>query len=313
MISPVRPSDYRLLHRFAFEEDTAAFEELVRRHGGMARGVCRRVLGPAGDADDAAQAAFLSLAKNARPLIDRLGPGGSLAGWIYRVAVNAALQQRRASKARRRRETTVMREREACSESTTAVVERSEMLVVLDEELKELPSRYRTPLVLCHLEGKTQHEAAEQLGLSYGTLRRRLDRGRKLLKARIGRRGVVTSSAMIALIWKASAVEAATVPGKFVKAVSEILKSPPSGPVAVLRPRVPSSSHIPTIQPSLFKPLSATTYSLLLAAVLIAMALPPVISMITSADSSGASGPSTSVDQPSSWRVFSGSQQRSAV
>ena len=314
MITPIRPSDYRLLHRFAFEEDSAAFEEIVRRHGGMARGVCRRVLGPTGDADDAAQAAFLSLAKNSRPLIERLGPGGSLAGWIYRVAVNAALQQRRASKARRRRETTVMRERESWSESATAVVERSEMLVVLDEELKELPSRYRTPLVLCHLEGKTQHEAAEQLGLSYGTLRRRLDRGRKLLKARIGRRGVVSSSAMIALIWKASAVEAAPTPDRFVKAVAEGLKSPPPGPVAVVRPRVPSSSHMPTIQTGLLKPLSATTYSVLLAAVLLAMALPPVISMISSAGSAGSSSPATSADHPSpSWKVFSGPAQRSAV
>src|SRR5690606_30748768 len=99
-----------------------------------------------------------------------------LAGWLYRVAVNTALQQRRASKARRRREQTVFRERDVHAAGVAAGVEQAELLVVLDEELKELPLAYRTPLVLCHLEGKTQHEAAEVLGLSYGTLRRRLDR-----------------------------------------------------------------------------------------------------------------------------------------
>jgi RNA polymerase sigma factor (sigma-70 family) len=312
MITPIRPSDYRLLHRFAFEEDSAAFEELVRRHGGMARGVCRRVLGPAGDADDAAQAAFLSLAKNARPLIARLGPSGSLAGWLYRVAVNAALQQRRASKARRRREATVVREKEAWTEAVTASVERSEMLVVLDEELKELPPRYRTPLVLCHLEGKTQHEAAEQLGLSYGTLRRRLDRGRKLLRARVGRRGVISSSAMIALIWKATAVEASTVPEGFFTKVAGALTTAPEGPVSLVRPRVPSSSHIPTVGAGLLKPLSTTTYSVLLAAVLIAMAIPPVVSVFASA---GASETSSRVDRPSepSHLFPSSRMNRSAV
>ncbi|MDQ3330047.1 MAG: sigma-70 family RNA polymerase sigma factor [Planctomycetota bacterium] len=312
MIAPVRPSDYRLLHRFAFEEDSAAFEELVRRHGGMARGVCRRVLGPAGDADDAAQAAFLSLAQNARPLISRLGPSGSLAGWLYRVAVNAALQQRRASKARRRREATVVREKEPWSEGATSVVERSELLVVLDEELKELPSRYRTPLVLCHLEGKTQHEAAEQLGLSYGTLRRRLDRGRKLLRARIGRRGMISSSAMIALIWKSSAVESSTVPARFVASVAKAVKQPATGPVAVVRPRVTAAGHIPRSAARLSTSLSATAYSILLAAVLTAMVIPPVVSMIASA---GSSGSSHNVDRPSEpLRLWpSGPVNRSAV
>ncbi|MGC1276049.1 MAG: hypothetical protein WBC44_20285, partial [Planctomycetaceae bacterium] len=84
MISPVPVSDYVLLRRFAFDGDDDAFEELVRRHTAMARGVCRRVLGPAGDADAAAQSAFLSLATHARPLAGRLGPTGSLAGWLYR-------------------------------------------------------------------------------------------------------------------------------------------------------------------------------------------------------------------------------------
>lgn len=281
MITPIRPSDNRLLHRFAAEGDQSAFEEIVRRHAGMARAVCRRVLGPSGDADDAAQTAFVSLAKHAGPLADQLGSTGSLAGWLYRVAVNAALQQRRAARSRRRREAIVVRDREPAADGVMAGVEHSELLHVLDEELKELPQRYRTPLVLCHLEGKTQHEAAEQLGLTYGTLRRRLDRGRKLLKNRIGRRGVLASSALLAALLKAASTQAA-VPAGFIADVTATAASP-AAPIAVLKPRVPTRGRLPRSAPQLPASVSATLYSLLLAALLTAMAIPPVVSLLASA------------------------------
>lgn len=282
MITPIRPSDNRLLRRFAVEGDQEAFEELVRRHAGMARAVCRRVLGPSGDADDAAQTAFVSLAKHAGPLADQLGPTGSLAGWLYRVAVNAALQQRRAARSRRRREAIVVRDREPAADGVMSGVEHSELLHVLDEELKELPPRYRTPLVLCHLEGKTQHEAAEQLGLTYGTLRRRLDRGRKLLKNRIGRRGVLASSALLAALLKAASAQAA-VPTGFVATVAATAAAGPAVPIAVVKPRVPTKGHMPRTVPQLPASVSATLYSLLLAGLLTAMAIPPVVSLLASA------------------------------
>lgn len=289
MITPIRPSDNRLLRRFAVEGDEAAFEELVRRHAGMTRAVCRRVLGPSGDADDAAQTAFVSLAKHAKPLAERLGPTGSLAGWLYRVAVNAALQQRRAARSRRRREAIVVRDREPSADGVMAGVEHSELLHVLDEELKELPSRYRTPLVLCHLEGKTQHEAAEQLGLSYGTLRRRLDRGRKLLKNRIGRRGVLASSALLAALLKSAAAQASVPPG-FVAAMTATAAAGPTLPVAVLKPRVPTKGRVPRPTSGLPGTISATVYSLMLAALLTAMAIPPVVSLLASAVHAAPSG-----------------------
>ena len=311
MITPVRPSDYRLLHRFAFDDDEGAFEELVRRHAEMARGVCRRVLGPAGDADDAAQAAFLSLAQHARPLAVRLGPSGSLAGWLYRVAVNAALQQRRASKARRRREVAVIREREQTSDGVTCAVEQAELLAVLDEELKSLPQRYRTPLVLCHLEGKTQHEAAEELGLSYGTFRRRLDRGRKLLRARIKRRGVLATSVGILCVLQKSVAEAAGSSADLIASISAAVKDVPP-PVSVVRPRVASSGRVPG--PTVRRPgsIPVSVYVVLLATLLVAMAVPPVVSRIASA---GNSAPSADADRPAapSSALPSTSHHRSAV
>lgn len=305
MISPVPACDYVLLRRFAFDGDDAAFEELVRRHTAMARGVCRRVLGPAGDADDAAQAAFLSLATHARPLAVRLGPTGSLAGWLYRVAVNAALQQRRSTKARRRRETKVVREREDRQDGVVGRVEHSELLAVLDEELKELPPRYRTPLVLCHLEGKTQHEAATQLGLSYGTLRRRLDRGRKLLRSQLWRRGVAATSALLALLWKSTSAQAASGASQFVDGVLAAAKGG-SSPVALVRPRVASAGRVPRSKPPVKAgSISGTVYSALLAAVVIAMAVPPVVSAMTTtgesrpaADSPADSSSPTATESP---------------
>jgi RNA polymerase sigma factor (sigma-70 family) len=292
MISPVPTSDYRLLHRYAFEADEAAFEELIRRHGRMAHGACRRVLGPAGDAEDAAQSAFLSLAEKARPLALRLGPHGSLAGWLYRVAVNAALQQRRAAKARRRREVAVVRDYvvagQAVSSDVVTCVEQAELIDILDEALNELPQRYRTPLVLCHLEGKTQHEAALELGLSFGTLRRRLDRGRKLLKASMGRRGVVATSAMLALAWKSAAAQTTAIPEGLAAAVIAKTKEPPAL-VTFVRPRVTTPARVPVPVPTPPTSLSATFYAVFLAMLLLIVAIPSVVSLFTRASEGVAS------------------------
>jgi WD40 repeat protein len=87
-----------------------------------------------------------------------------------------------------------------------------EMLRVLDEELAALPERYRAPLVLCYLQERTQDEAARELGWSKATLRRRLDRGRTLLRARLTGRGVLAPSAGIAAALAAADLRAAVPP-----------------------------------------------------------------------------------------------------
>jgi hypothetical protein len=75
-----------------------------------------------------------------------------------------------------------------------------ELRSVLDEELARLPDRLRAPLVLCYLEGRTQDEAAVQLGQSKATCRRNLERGREVLGARLARRGITLSAALFALL-----------------------------------------------------------------------------------------------------------------
>ena len=151
-----RLTDGRLLEDFVSRRDPAAFEALVRRHGPMVLGVCRRVLRNPHDAEDAFQATFLVLARNAasvrRP--------AALASWLYGVARRVAGDARRAA-ARRQ-----VRERRATNvEQTQPDLEAAfrELQAVLAQEVERLPEKYRTPLILCYLEGKTVAQAAQEL------------------------------------------------------------------------------------------------------------------------------------------------------
>ncbi|HEX5269029.1 MAG TPA: sigma-70 family RNA polymerase sigma factor, partial [Gemmataceae bacterium] len=186
-----RQGDRQLLERFTARRDEAAFAALVRRHGPMVHGVCRRVLGDAHDADDAFQATFLVLAGRAASV----GKAESLGGWLYRVAYNTALKARARAAARRRRE---QRAGERYCPDPLSEVSGRELLGVLDEELQRLPERYRLPLVLCHMDGLTRDEAAVRLGCSLSTLKRRLEEGRNRLRGRLEHRGLALSAALLA-------------------------------------------------------------------------------------------------------------------
>jgi RNA polymerase sigma factor (sigma-70 family) len=189
---PPRPdpaADRQLLAAFAQRRDEAAFAELVRRHGSLVRGVCRRVLGDGGDADDAFQAAFLLLARKA----GAIGWGASLAGWLHATAWHLAHKARRAAERRRRHEACAPSQLPMTDPATAAAWR--ELGRVLDEELTRLPERLRAPLVLCYLEGQTRDEAARHLGWSLSTFKRRLARGRLLLRSRLERRGVALALA----------------------------------------------------------------------------------------------------------------------
>jgi RNA polymerase sigma factor (sigma-70 family) len=194
-LAAVRPaaalSDGDLLGRFAETHDEAAFTVLVERHGPMVLGVCRRVLGHAQDAEDACQATFLVLVRKAASVRRR----GSVASWLYGVAVRAA-RKLRASRARQARGHAYS-ERVAAGTVADDLSWR-EARAVLDEELLRLPEKYRAPLVLCYLEGLTRDEAARRLGLNLNRLRGRLDYARGLLRARLTRRGVGLSAALLA-------------------------------------------------------------------------------------------------------------------
>jgi RNA polymerase sigma factor (sigma-70 family) len=182
--------DEQLLERFAVRRDEAAFEALVRRHGPMVFGVCRRVLGHAQDAEDAFQATFLVLARKAGSLRDRdrVGP------WLYGVAYRTAQEARRAA-ARRRAKEAQVEPRAAVPDDSWADLRR-----VLDEELARLPAKYRALVVLSDLEGKTRRQVAGELGLPEGTVASRLSRARGLLARRLARHGWAAPAGVLAAV-----------------------------------------------------------------------------------------------------------------
>ena len=196
------PSDPELLDRFTRTGDEAAFAALVRRHHPMVLGVCRRVLRHAQDAEDACQAVFLVLARKAASVRGR----EALAGWLYRVASRVATKARAAKRSSAGEPADVPGPDDAVQD-----VSWREALAVLDEELVRLPAAYRAALVLCYLEGRTQDEAARQLGWTLGTLRGQLERAREKLRARLLRRGVSLPAALFGVALGSAASATASV------------------------------------------------------------------------------------------------------
>jgi RNA polymerase sigma factor (sigma-70 family) len=225
-VEPAEPvCDHDLLDRFVGGRDEAAFATLLRRHGPMVLRVCRGVLHDPHDADDAFQATFLVLFRKAAAIRKR----PSVASWLYKVAYRAATRVRAEAFDRQRREA---RAAKRIPDSTDAMTWR-ELREVLDAELLRLPERLRAPLLLCCLEGLARDEAARQLGWTLATLRRRLQRGREVLRARLLKRGVAPAAALgVALL--GSDVEALPLPAALVQATLQATAGHPSARVASL-------------------------------------------------------------------------------
>lgn len=197
-------SDEQLLADFLAQRSDEAFSALIGRHGPMVLNVCRRILHDVHAAEDVFQATFLVLADRAAAVRRPASLAGFLHGIAYRLAVRA----------RKRRVQDLPAS--LCDKAVGPAEEISwkEMLGILDHELNQISDRYRAPLVLCYLEGRTQDEAARQLDWSLNTLRRRLVQGRRLLEARLRGRGVTLPAALAGLL----AASAITVPANLLAA-----------------------------------------------------------------------------------------------
>src|SRR5579883_907376 len=213
-------SDAILLERFVHGREEAAFGALVQRHGPLVEQICRRILRNDHDVDDVFQATFLLLARKANVLPWR----DSVGGWLGAVARRLALHARSGAARQWGRETPIsglgccasevggrgLAERYHPQIDPSLEVERRDLRRVLDAELRRLPEKYRAPVVLCDLEGRTHHEAARQLGWPAGSMSRRLDRARRLLRQRLLHRGLAL--AVIGLI--AAAIAALSGPAR---------------------------------------------------------------------------------------------------
>src|SRR5216684_2944125 len=184
-------TDGQLLEDYISRREEAALAAVVRRHGPMVWGVCRRVLQNPHDAEDAFQATFLVLVRKAASVV----PREMVANWLYGVARTTALRANAVAAKRRLRERQVrnMPEPEAVQSDLW-----EHLQPLLDQGLSRLPAKYRVAIVLCDLEGKSHKEAARQLGWPQGTLSGRLSRARKMLASRLARDGLAVSAGTLA-------------------------------------------------------------------------------------------------------------------
>ena len=169
-------SDGQLLERFVASGSVAgsAFDVLVARHGPMVLGVCRRILHDAHAAEDAFQVTFLVLARRAAAIRQR----ESLGPWLHGVARRAAMRARAAASLRRKREAraAILRDTAECE------LDHDDSGAVLHAEIERLPEKYRAPIVLCYIQGRTIGEASRELGWPIGTVGGRLARARDRLR-----------------------------------------------------------------------------------------------------------------------------------
>ncbi len=194
-------TDGQLLSYFIERQDDAAFAALVRRHGPMVWGVCRRVLRNVHDAEDAFQATFLVLARKAASVL----PREKVANWLYGVAWTTAHRAKVTAAKRRVRERQVTDMPEPAARPADLWCD---LQPLLDAELSRLPDKYRFPIVLCDLEGKSRKEAARQLGVPDGTVAGRLARARVMLAKRLARHGLAISGGVLATLLAQNAASA---------------------------------------------------------------------------------------------------------
>ncbi|MBI5722756.1 MAG: sigma-70 family RNA polymerase sigma factor [Planctomycetes bacterium] len=207
--------DGELLCDFIGQRRHEAFAEIVRRHGALVLGVCRSVLGNVPDAEDAAQAVFMALIQKAASLRGRT----TLAGWLHRVAWYAAAHQKRSSAVRTRheREAAKMRQEFAAQKEETIPPD------VLHAGLSNMPDKYRLPIILHHLEGRSQEEVAHLLDSNVGAIAMRLNRGRQMLRDRLAKTGTTVSVAALATAMASQA--SAAVPAALVAATTKAAMS----------------------------------------------------------------------------------------
>jgi RNA polymerase sigma factor (sigma-70 family) len=204
-------SDRHLVERALGQRDAAALQAIVHRHGPMVYRVCWRVLHHTQDTEDAFQATFLVLAQKLRTVRKH----ASLASWLHGVAYRVSVKAKIQVAARHRHES-----RASLSDSMPPEdVTLKEALSVLDAELSLLPDKWRLPLVLCYLEGRTQDEAAKRLMWSKSTLRSRLEESRDALARRLTARGITLPAALSAVLLSECVASAVPAPGLVARAV----------------------------------------------------------------------------------------------
>ena len=196
----VAVSDAVLLRAHIVDHSEAAFAALVDRYGRLVWHWCRRILGPGPDAEDAFQATFLVMSRRAASIRP-----DAVAGWLHAVSRRVATRALARRVRRQSAEIAAIQNRNQPTNPNSTEPTGTDLLAALDEELARLPERYRTPLMLCFWQGMTQTEAARCLGCSAGSIKGRLERGRRWLAQRLTRRGFAPQAILLATVSLAAA------------------------------------------------------------------------------------------------------------
>jgi RNA polymerase sigma factor (sigma-70 family) len=258
--TPTSLSDGELLAQFAVRREEESFSELVLRHGGMVLSVCRAVLHNTTDAEDAAQAVFITLARKAQsPSVQ-----SHLVGWLHRVAWYVATRAAEARGVRRRHEERAARMRPECGSLTDESLPQE----ALHAALASVPESYRVPMILYHLEGRSHQETAALVGCSVEAVAVRLHRGREMLRKKLVRRGVPVTTALLLGLWATPAM--AEVPPAFVANTTGAAIHVLSGTVAPAALATATSMALSQSAMSMLYWAKVKTASVILAALLVA-------------------------------------------
>jgi uncharacterized protein (TIGR03435 family) len=198
-------NDMELVREYAARQSEPAFETLVGRHINLVYSAALRQVRDPHLAEEISQAVFVILARKA----GSLGSKTILSGWLYRTARFAAAD---ALKIQRRRQ---RREQEACMQSTfddhPMDAAWQELSPLLDEAMAQLRDKDRDALVLRYFENKSLREVGDALGLQERAAQKRVARGLEKLHAFFARRGIASTTAIIAGAVSANSVQAAPV------------------------------------------------------------------------------------------------------
>ncbi len=226
--SQSEPTDERLLRDYVASQDARAFAAIMRRHGGMVSGVCRRVLEREQDVEDAFQATFLVLLRKA-PSLSR---PNLLGNWLYGVAYRISSKIRSANIRQRTREAPMV---DLPAPDANDDASWRDLQPVFDDELRRLPERYRRPIVLFYLEGKSAEEVATALGRPRGTVLSQLARAREQLRIRLSRRNLALSVGVFASLLERTASSDAAVPDRLLDLGMQTLPASGAGVSAQAR------------------------------------------------------------------------------
>jgi len=182
-----------LLRRLRAGEE-AAYETIVRAYGGRMLAAARRILNREEDAQEVVQEAFLSAFK----AIDRFQGQSQIGTWLHRIAINAALMKLRGLDRRHERSVEdllpawggdghFVEPPGAWGEAADGAALREELRAVVREKIAELPGIYRIALTLRDIEGLTNEELAEALGVTVNAAKIRVHRARQALRTLLHR------------------------------------------------------------------------------------------------------------------------------